>query len=172
VIVDYPYIVDLARGVDRRIIQDGDVQVIVPAVITPVAIALAPTVIGLGTGVLANASATASSSFTRTNSAPLNQEILRLPAGLYTIELMLSARFNFTTIGAAGMDAFMRMINIPLVNTFNLVGLYAATGFNGSVTKDYKFLLQETYIFQANIGVTGVGQTVDMTASINAVRHL
>ena len=171
-IIDSPYIVELARGVERRIMQEGDVQLLVPPVLTPILKFQLPHTFAIGTGILANQSVTASFANTKTNGAATNQEILRLPQGLYTIQVHASLRANYTTIGNATADWLVRIITPGLTNAFNLINLWAIVGANISEFASYDFMLDETRIIQVVIQPNAVGQTIDSSVNVNAVRRL
>ena len=171
-IIDTPYIIELARGVDRRIMQDGDVQLIVPPVLQVGVELCLPHQLGLGTGVLAETSATANFNQSKTNGGATNQEILRLSPGLYTIALDLSLRANYTTLPNATPDYFVRLILPSLVNAVNLVAAFATVGSNVNFFRTYKFMLKEEHIVQVVVQPNGVGQTLDSALAVVASRHL
>jgi|ERR1700693_4522180 len=171
-IIDSPYIIELARGVERRVIQDGDVQLVVPPILGVGVDLVLPHIFAIATGTVANTSATATFGNTKTNGGATNQEILRLPPGLWTLQCNLSARANYTTIGTATPDILVRLITPALTNAFNLLSLFVTVGSHFALGQKFDVMLTETQIVQVVIQPNGVGQTIDSLVSINAIRRL
>lgn len=171
-IIDSPFIIEMARGTDRRVPQEGDTQLFLPASVQPTLQLISPTIVSIGSGQVANQSACSFLQFTRTNQAPLISSMFTMAPGLYSITAHLAARFNFTTLPNASPDVFLEIINSAANFSFNLLALFASVGANFSENVTHEFLFQERFAVRLNIGLTGVGQTADVQAAVNAVRRL
>jgi hypothetical protein len=173
VIIDSPYIIELARGVERRVLEENDAQLLLPSSVQPTVDLISPvTLFGIATGSPANQSAMANANITRTNLGGFSSNLLQLQPGLYDVDVLLSVRFNFTTIGAASPDVQLRLMSIDGQRSQILISIYAAVGYNTERIHRFRFLIQESLFAQLVLGATGVGQTMDVTCAVNAQRQL
>lgn len=170
-IIDLPLVPELAVGADRNIPQVGDNQVFLPASIQPVVGILTPHTVAAPTTSNQPQSCTHSAFITRTNLGALTTTLLVLPPGLYRFSTYMTMRSNYTLIGSATPDARLHIIEAGL-SLFNLISFFATVGANLTMQTDSRLLLRSSSILELFIGVTGVGQTIDVAAAVNVQREL
>lgn len=170
-IIDTPIIPDLARGTERTIPQDGDAQVLLPAMLQPVVDSLLPHTIAVANTVTQRRSATANFQFTRTNLASLAAVVMILPPGLYDVNCHAALRTNYTLIGSAIPDFRIHLIEAG-VSRFDMLLFLSTVGANQILNTQNRLLLVSSSIIEFFINATGVGQTMDCNGSVNAVRIL
>ncbi len=102
-IVDSPILADLALGADRVIPQEGDAAVQVPSIVMPVVTPLFRHDVANASTDKANTSKIAGQQGSFINVAIQTDNVIVLPKGLYTLEMNLACRGNFTTAVLAEM---------------------------------------------------------------------
>ena len=169
-ILDYNGVIDLAVGLDRRIIQDGDAQLVVPAQIVPILLNIRPTVISVDSNVIQQGSAFADVGGNQAASTlSRSLDMLNLPKGLYELELTLATKFDFAqvvnlnnpvAIRIAYQSGFARMLcRYPAIGVFN-------------DSAKYRMLFSSPATIQLLFPDTAVAQNIDARAFINAIRVL
>lgn len=168
-IIDSPAVVDIAVGVDRRIMEAGDAQVMLkPEVDLEVPLMKATRTVR-STTTEQQESAFVHLSQTRTNQAALTTTIMTLAKGLWTVQISLSTKFNWSVAAATLAGVKAEMVYSGDTNT--LLIHWANTLSNHS-QMEYSFLLIESAIIQLTTDVTGAAQTSDARCSVNAIRRI
>lgn len=170
-IVDSGLNIGLAVGQDRRLMQEGDAQVVIPPTILPVVLALQPLAAMPGQ----NDTPVTSFLYHREFSTPQNTgaaetRICILSKGLWELELSIASWFNYAMILAT--PSFVSFtLDYQGTNLITLLKRYATSG---SFT-DYnrlRILLQSDADINAENPVTGVGQNCVSDFTLNAIRIL
>lgn len=168
-IIDSAVTYDLTIGQSGRRPTPDDAQVVVPPIISPVALTLMPHLDNVADTVELNASAFYHTQVSRTNQAAIQQIIATLAPGLYELELSLSTFSSFST----AVGAFVGTAILLTFGTFQKAVLKRLAA-GGSFT-DYnrlRVLLRQDATLALEIGVTGVGQSLDGSAHVNVIRIL
>jgi len=171
-IVDSPVNFGLTLGQDRRIPQDDDAQVIIPASILPVVLALqthksddaiVPTA-AQSVSVIAGTTLTQAPS-----AAEAQSDIIILAPGLWELELTLSSWFNFTPAAPATRGASIVMLY--QATTMFLLDRWTQSGSFTDFNR-LRFLLSSQAIVSLIAGATGAAQNNSSRAIVNAIRIL
>ena len=165
-IIDGLNVIDLAIGADRRIIEEGDAQLRVPSVIAPVLLNLRPTV-----DLWSNSAEQAGSVFgqiegSRSNQAQSDLAFMTLAKGLWELEFTLSTLFSYTMVGPgnAGVD-----LKINYISTTRVLRRYPQIGSFVDFQRMRVLLIKPASII-LGMPANGVGQVLDASATLNAVR--
>lgn len=168
-IIDSTAIVDLAVGVDRRIIEVGDVQIALRSEVGLQVPLIKTTRSVRDTAIVQNESAFLHLSQLRVNQAALTTAIMTLSKGLWEIQVALTSKFNWLV--APGTLGGVRIEMVYSGDTNTLIYHLATIGtFTNYVV--FNYLLNETAVLQFVTDITGVGQNSDARVSVNAVRRL
>lgn len=168
-IIDTPTVVDVAVGVDRRIMQQGDAQILLKPEVELGVVMLKTTRSVRDSTIVQNESAFLHLTQLRVNQAALTTPIMLLAKGLWTIEMTLTTKFNWAV--AAGTLGGVKAEMVYSGDTNTLIMHVATIGmFTNQVI--YNFLLNENATLQLTTDITSVGQNSDARVSVNAVRHL
>lgn len=154
-IVDNPFLAGLAVGSDRNVPQAGDAQVIIPSVLQPVIEPLYPLSIVTSVSDSANTSKLTEDENTVLNVAATTFTILSLPKGLYTLQLQLGVRSNFTTIV---MNEAVKLSLLYQGTLITLAYLHVNTGV-AHVEIERTILLTSTGIIQVEMPATNAVAT-------------
>jgi len=168
-ILDSPFTADLGKGADRAIVQEGDSQLVIPAVGMPTVEFLQAHSQSNNITDRATQSKLASSIFSRTNLPSLNQDLIVLPKGLYTLQWMIAARFNFTN---AVIDGFI--LNLSYQNFGQeLAALLTGVG-SFSLYGETRLLLTSDGLLHLDVCATNAVATnsIQSIVSVNVIRHL
>lgn len=168
-ILDTPIITELAGGAGRIIPQDGDAQIYVPPALQPVTEILRPHSVLLSLTVPQVLSFISETAVSRTNQAQATFTMGLLGPGLWDLEITLATWFNFASV-AAGFNHVTVQFVIGALTT-RMLAQFAVIGAQTNRTKQ-RLLLRDNCTVQLNTTITGVGQSLDTLASLNAVRIL
>lgn len=168
-IVDSPIVSDMAIGVDRRIMQEGDSQLLLPASIQSVALAIRPTTTGVLTNVVMQQSVFAEAALLLNNSAPATGNLFTLGAGLWELEMTLASKFDFSsavgTLVSSDIAIVYRGAGRRLLSRLAEIGSY--TDYNRM-----RLLLDTQAVIQVRGGITALAEHMDLLAIVNAIRIL
>lgn len=169
-IVDSPMNIALAIGQERRRIENGDAQLSIPPVILPVLLGLQPHTVAVSSSVVQNQSVLAKQQTVRVNQAAITQTIITLGKGLWELEMTLATQFNY--LGAVGtLNGSHLQLLYPGPTAINLLERFAQIG----TFTDYnrmRLLLTQDVTLQLVMDITGVGQNMDASCTINCIRIL
>lgn len=169
-IVDSPNIHAIAVGAGRVIPQEGDAQVYIPPVITPVLdIIQAHQVFGASNGNSGGSNAT-SLTVTRNNQAGSTLQLQLVGKGLYRVQVNLSTWFDFTPATPI-LGASVRFGIGNSTNRFTMAAHWARLG-NFDSQAEYWILAPDDLIFDLVVATTGVADNLGAIASVNAARIL
>lgn len=168
-IIDSPTIVDVAVGVDRRIIEHGDVQIVLkPEVLLNIPLLKTTRTVRDST-ITQNESAFLHLTQARVNQAALTTPIMILSKGLWTVQMTLTSKFNWAAV--AGVLGGIKGEMVYSGDTNTLIFHIATVGlFVNSVS--YTYLLNDIATLQITTDITGVSQNSDARVTVNAIRHL
>lgn len=168
-IIDSPTIVDMAVGVDRRVIESGDVQVFLKPEVRLTIPILKTTRSVRDSSIVQNESAFLHVSQVRFNQAALTTPIMLLAKGLWTIQMTLTSKFDWAA--AAGVLGGIKAEMVYSGDTNTLLFHIATIGlFVNQVT--YTYLLNEQATLQLTTDITGAAQHSDARVTVNAIRNL
>lgn len=106
---------------------------------------------------------------TRTNQAGQSQTLGILAPGAWELELMLASWFNFVNVaGAFAYTNLNLLFPVPVIG-ITLLAHYAAIGVQ-TTTIRLRFVLQDNVTLRLSSPTTGVGQSLDVTGFVNAIR--
>jgi len=172
VIVDGPITYDLTLGQERRISQESDAQTVVPPSVSPVVLAIRPTVLRTQP---ANPTEQGSSLFhffiARLNQAAATTVLVTLPRGLWELELSQSCAFDYA---AAFPLATLSGCEIQLAGSIATVALLVRFPTIGAFV-DYnrlRVLLQESMTINSFVPATGAAQNLAQKITVNCIRIL
>lgn len=173
-IVDTPITVDLALGTERRVIDQGDAQVLIPPSVQPVALFLLPTLTSPPATVPMETSAIRSNTRSNTNQAASSDVLLQLAAGFWELEIWLDSTANFTHGFVAGTDTGVRITleTLAALTLHPLIQRYVVQNFSAHDYTRLRVLLREPLELVHRVQVTGVGQSILSAAVVNAIRIL
>ena len=170
-IVSTPIITTLAIGSDRRTVEKGDNEPVIPNSLLINIPSMHQTLIAnLGTEVQ-RFSCLNIVETTRTNQAALDTTVMTLAAGLWEIYLSMTNAFNWAHVVGGGAGEVEISVT-TMGNDLTLLSEFAAIGTKGSFSRLYRFLFLNTAVIHHFIALTGVGQTTDANATVNAVKLL
>jgi len=170
-IVDSPLVIELARGQEKRIIEAGDAQLIVPPVLNTSMELVQPTLFNPGALTAVRVGSMSEVSTTRTNQAAASTTFMTLQPGVYNLQLFLSARFNYSTLPNATPDVSIRLVNAG-GSIVRVLGFHAANGISAALPVQLEVNLIDVTTVELRTELNGVGQTLDALAMCNAVRRL
>lgn len=158
-IVDNPIITDLALGVDRRIPQAGDAQLIVPATAIPtLPLTGISKLVGQGPiGVIATSAIGSNSRFQPPSTAENNQNLFTLPKGYWRLQCTVSVTFDFAPAGGAVGCMLLITDGVLTVPLYDIVPRITSFSFFFTVS----FLNRENWTFTQRTGVTAAGQNIE-----------
>jgi len=169
VIIDGPNVLDLGIGAGRRIIQDGDSQLLIPPTLLPVLLNIKRTVIPASNAIVNDQSCLGEATVTANNSATFTTNIIVLAAGLWELEMSLCTSFDYLTaagaIGGADITLTYHAGSRRLLSRRASVGTFV----------DYnrmRLLLDEQTTVGIRHWLTAVGEHADSVTVINAIRIL
>lgn len=168
-IVDAPVAYDLTLGQRGRIPSSEDAQVVIPPVITPVALTLAPHLDDLAPTAVLNASSYYFAQLSRTNQPAAQVLMATLAAGLYELELSLATFANFSTpVGSFVSTAILvdfGSFQKPVIKRLAAPGSF--TDYNR-----LRLLMRTQWAISIEVGLTGAAQSLDGSAHVNVIRIL
>ena len=168
-IVDSQFTYDLTVGQDRRIPADNDAQTFIPAQVSPVVLALQPTVFdSTGGNPTYKNSVIINKSFAQNNAGAFSSDLITLAPGLWELEMTMATQFDFVGTVATLNGAAIRLID-TLATTVNVLKRIAAIG----TFTDYnriRVLLRSATKINAFVGITTVAQHADADICVNAIR--
>jgi hypothetical protein len=169
-IIDSISNVGLAIGTDRRSLEQSDAQLSVPNIRLPVLLALETHQGTPGASIVTRQSYLFTQVISRTNQAALSLGMGILGKGLWEMEMTLSSWFNFsTTVGAnLGVELQLTYKN----NTYDLLRRLALLNQTFTDFNRLRLLLEEDSQISVKAEITGVGQSLDAIATVNAIRVL
>ena len=169
-ISDTPVVPEMLQGVERRIIQDGDVQLVVPPTLSLTAEVTSTLLNTQFAGPVLRQSGMLFLNTSRTNQAGVNTPIFTLAKGLWRLEFDIAVSFNWATAVAAFTGAAV----VGTYQSGQVLVFWSRLASIGSFTdhRTYKVLLNANMIIGQSIDVTGVGQSTDFTLSCYADRML
>jgi hypothetical protein len=169
VIIDSQILSLLLKGTDRQVPEEGDSQIRMPNLIMMTVPPVQPMIALVGSGGSGNQSYYSNVANTLTNGAGSSSILATLQPGLYTLDLHLAARFNYTVTGAILCDASLNIFDGTSSNT--ILGLYAFIG-AFSVNTKISMLLNKSFSIRLSSVTNGAGQTMDYNGSVLVTRHL
>lgn len=161
--------INLAVGVDRRIIEDGDTQVAIPAAIFPTLLTLSPHNVAPTAIIVQNQSAIYEAQATLTNGVGVSPAFATLSKGLYEFEMSMASAFNFVT--AAGAFGGCAIAITYQGATTNLVKRIASVGSFVDYNRMRVLLISQATL-STTVSTNGIGQTTDMNVIVNVIRIL
>jgi uncharacterized protein YfaA (DUF2138 family) len=170
-IVDTPFLSNLAIGADRVIPQDSDGQVIIPFIVNPVITPLFQTNISnLSSDTARGESKLAQLTRTNTNLAAESRGIIIIGKGLYTLQYNLAARSNFSDTVLSSAIA-LTMIYQGFTIAFANLMLASETG---TLEGSRYLLLNGDANIQVSIPRTNAvaTDTIALAISVNVMKHL
>jgi len=168
-------LLDMTSGADRRTPEFGDAAPQMPNTILPVIETLAKGVIGItGAGLVADTSLNVSTlRAVPALAGATSATMVTLPKGLYTIDLIITARFvTSSVVGGVTPDIWIDIVNEALTVTSIMCSLYAVNLTQSTVQRRIRFAPQETVLIRARNAATIAAQTMDIHFSANVERHL
>jgi len=169
-IVDQPITADLTLGADRRIVQDGDTQLVVPPVITPVVLSLRPTsLVQQPVGPAIDDSRTFHFFAARVNQAALSSPTVVLNKGLWELEFTMATSFDYTaapplaTLSGAEIQLGTALATVSLLTRFPQIGSFTDFG-------RCRVLLREATTVFVFTPASGAAQNIAQKACVNAIR--
>ena len=171
-IVDGVNVMDLALGADRRIVEDGDAQLVIPSTIIPVLLNARPhspaptlaTTVFQGSVLARDA---------ETINGPAQGDtafnLMLLDRGLWELEYSMASLFDFTTTPAGPSRNRLRITYQGI--TLDLLARYAQIGSFNDFGRSRLLLSSSAQISQV-VGFTGAGQNDLVHCSVNAIRIL
>jgi hypothetical protein len=174
-IIDGPITSDLTVGADTRIVQDGDAQIVVPATVLPVVLALRPTrLIPFGGGELVNDSTLVNFFLSRVNLGSATNTVIQLSKGLWELELTMATVFDYLPVPpSTGTSPVEITLTDALISTQTVVMLSRFPSIGSWV--DYnrlRVLLTATHRVQVFVPITGATDDLAVQLSLNAIRIL
>lgn len=169
-IIDYSGVIDLAVGVDRRTLQDGDAQLTIPPTVVPIVHNIRITNMSADSTTVHQASALAEvvdSMGPSTTNRTTN--VLLLQRGLWEIDCSLATKFDYNQ--ALGTNSPTNIQIVYQSYTVRLLSRYPAIG-NFSDGRTYRLLLIQTATIRLFLPTTLAAQNQDAHVSVNAVRVL
>lgn len=169
-IIDFPLLSDLALGADKVIAQPGDNTVEIPSNVLPVIFPISRLGVSTNFTDRATSSKLANQQNTFLNVASTTDSVLTLPKGLYTLEMNLSIRANFTTVVLADM---VEVLLTYQVNSLRLGALAANTSTDKLELSRY-ILLDSEATLQVRVPATNAIATnsIHYKFSVNCIRHI
>lgn len=168
-ILDSPLTLDMTEGSGRRVVQAGDAQLVVPAVVNPVVFPMRFTRPDPDPTVLHNLSFNTYSELSRTNQAALSDPICRMAPGMWEIQMNLALWANFTVAAGLSLGADIDLLYTSPVTGVSLLTLYPIIGAQ-SIFGTMRILLQTEATIRIFAPITGAAQSLNVTASINGIR--
>jgi len=171
-IVDTPLLSGIAIGTDRVVPQEGDAQVVIPSSIQPIIFPIQPHFNILPPAVdVQRGSVLTFLSATKLNVAAAIDTVITLAKGLWTIEVNLCARANFTSNVLS--DVTTVRLFVPIGGAITIAALNLPTV---AASLDFKreLLLTQDTLLQVTTPATNAVATnsIAWTATVNAIRRI
>lgn len=167
-VIDSPLTFGLTVGADRRIPQEGDSQVIVPALVLPIALMAQPHS-ALNSSASFQGSGIIDVTSTLTNGAGIATTFMTLAPGLWELEINMASVFNF--VGSVGTmnGAKTQLLYQTILN--DLATLTAQIG-SQSIYVRWRLLLVSVATLIHALDTNTVGQTTTSSTTVSAIRIL
>lgn len=168
-IIDSASIIDLASGAERRVIQLGDGQILVPSVLQPVVDHILPTLIPVFASQVNRTSFLLDSFINVQNAVDTTSIVCTLAAGMWDLDMGLNSQFNF----AKGLPLLIGTLIVFSYQgqTVSLMGRQPSIGSFYDVRK-VRILTRDISTLSVRTGLNGVGQATDLVFQISAARVL
>lgn len=171
-IVDSPLITNLALGVDRRIPQDGDAQLVLPPTLNAVTEFLQPTLIDVSVAVLQFGSFVETNTFVRTNAAALISTLALLSKGLWRITYNCYWWWNYTGAVAGADFSAVRLKNTATGILSEIAFSYPLIDTAQNQIVQHQYLLNDNATIELSMPLNGVGETLIVRIGLNCEKVL
>lgn len=168
-IVDQDMIVSLAQGTDRRIIQEGDVQTLIPPIVNVVAPATKELTLAAAATTVQNSSFTFNLAQARVNQAAAAFIAATLSKGLWQLDLYSAFWSDWNS--AAGTLSQNSLTLNDGVNSSLLITRFVAIGSFVDVYAS-RVLINKQMTIQLSVPLTGAGQNLSLQVGGTCIRIL
>jgi hypothetical protein len=161
----------LAVGADKSTPQQGDDNIVVPAILSPVEKLLSPhNVVASATGRVANSSFISSFEKLRAASTGASADVLvTLSRGLWTI--IWSMDCDFQSGGTPGQNVAVKLLVAMQADTHNVAGIFrraAPLNCNGV----FRLLLKEDANLRLDVVATAASDAIDVHVCLNGEKNI
>lgn len=169
-IIDYGGTIDLAVGTDRRTMEQGDAQVVIPNVVLPIVLNLRPTFIAVNTTTKIEGSILLTFQQTQLASvAGSTLNVQTLAKGLWELEMSLSSLYSYAVTVAANRS--LQAILSYQGQTSTLMTRFPTIGSFVDLAR-FRLLLTSDATIQMIQPTTGVSETFIYHLNANCIRIL
>lgn len=168
-IVESPLTFGLTIGADRRIPNEDDSKVFIPATVQPVVLMLQPHSAWPNISTIANGSAVGELANNITNAAGVDSILFTLPRGLWKLQITLASGFNWAAtppaLSGATVSLLYQGFSLQLITRTAAIGSFFDT-------LEMDFIFQSDAVLSLLLDTNGVAQTTTAKMIGNAIRVL
>lgn len=163
--IDNPFLSNLAISVPSSSPETGDGTLSVPALVLGAIEPIHPMLRLVGSGATVETSINTGIAINRNNQAASGNIMATFSKGLFELDVIASARFNFTAV-ATGQHTYVELRDPTGANSNSIIPFFAVTGVQTSSRKIRILFGTDGWTLRLSYGATGVAENLD--AYVNA----